>query len=169
MLAWQKTDLLRETACSNVGVPGCGRRGVQVRNKLVSVCRSPLAVGIAIALQSQVAAAQETEPQVTRIDEVLVTAGVDDALYRACQALLEPGREIVLSEPTFEMLPRYATLAGGEIRSIPWMSGEFPRQETLAAINPRTGLIVVVAPNNPTGWTCSATTTRACPTSPSPP
>jgi iron complex outermembrane recepter protein len=45
-----------------------------VRNKLVSVCRSPLAIGIAIALQSQVAAAQGTEPQVTRIDEVLVTA-----------------------------------------------------------------------------------------------
>ena len=45
-----------------------------MRNKLVSVCRSPLAIGIAIALQSQVAAAQGTEPQVTRIDEVLVTA-----------------------------------------------------------------------------------------------
>ncbi len=42
--------------------------------KIVSACRTPLAIGIAIALQSQLATAQQSQPQVTRIDEVLVTA-----------------------------------------------------------------------------------------------
>jgi iron complex outermembrane recepter protein len=45
-----------------------------VRKTIVSGCRTPLAVGIAIALQAQAAGAQDVQPQVTRIDEVLVTA-----------------------------------------------------------------------------------------------
>src|SRR6185503_5136585 len=35
---------------------------------------------------------------------VLVTAGGDEAIDRVCRAYLEPGREIVLPSPTFEMV-----------------------------------------------------------------
>ena len=43
--------------------------------------------------------------------EVLVTAGADDALFRACVAVAGPGARAVTTSPTFEMIPRYAALA----------------------------------------------------------
>jgi histidinol-phosphate aminotransferase len=84
-------------------------------------------------------------------NQVLVTAGGDDALLRVCLAFLEPGREIVLPTPTFEMLSKYARLAGGQIKEVPWPAGVFPTQQVIDAIFAATGIVAVVSPNNPTG------------------
>jgi histidinol-phosphate aminotransferase len=84
-------------------------------------------------------------------ERVLVTAGADDALFRVCMAMLEPGRELVLPTPTFEMLDRYALLAGAEVVGVDWLGGDYPTEAVLSAVTPRTGLIAVVTPNNPTG------------------
>jgi histidinol-phosphate aminotransferase len=89
-------------------------------------------------------------------DRLLVTAGADEALDRVCRTLLAPGREMVLPEPTFEMLPRYARLAGGEVLSVPWTSGPYPVDAVLARVTPQTALVVVVTPNNPTGAVATA-------------
>lgn len=84
--------------------------------------------------------------------QVLVTAGADDALDRACRALLAPGRALVLPVPTFEMLERYARLAGGEVREVPWLGGPYPVDAILDAhVGPETALIAAISPNNPTG------------------
>ena len=56
-----------------------------------------------------------------------------------------------MTQPTFEMLPRYAKLAGATMAEVPWWSGAFPRAEFIAAIRPETRLVAVVTPNNPTG------------------
>ena len=82
---------------------------------------------------------------------VLTTCGADDALARACQALLWQGRELVLPVPTFEMLPRYAALAGATLREVPWPAGPVPVDAVLAAMGPHTGAVALVTPNNPTG------------------
>ena len=84
-------------------------------------------------------------------EQVLVTAGGDDGLLRACLAMLEPGRQIILPVPTFEMLARYTRLAGGEPVEIPWLQSPFPVDEILARVNANTSLIAIVSPNNPTG------------------
>ncbi len=88
-----------------------------------------------------------------RVDaaKVIVTAGADDALDRLCRAVLAPGRQLILTNPSFEMLPRYARIAGADVLEIPWWSGAFPTDRFLEAITPRTALIAVVSPNNPTG------------------
>ncbi len=91
---------------------------------------------------------------------VLVTAGADDALYRACLAALAPEREVVLPLPTFEMLPRYVQLAGGTLRAVPWPAGAYPTDAVLATVTPRTAMIVVVSPNNPTGCVATAVDLR---------
>lgn len=83
--------------------------------------------------------------------QVLVTAGGDDALYRAFMAMLCPGRELVLPVPTFEMLPRYAAFSGAAIKTVSWPGGEFPIDAVLAALTDHTSLVCVVSPNNPTG------------------
>jgi histidinol-phosphate aminotransferase len=84
-------------------------------------------------------------------DRVVVTCGADDALDRACRALLGPGRALVLPVPTFEMLPRYAAVVGAPIREIPWPHGPYPVDAVLAAVDADTAAIALVTPNNPTG------------------
>lgn len=83
--------------------------------------------------------------------QVLVTAGADDALYRTCLATLGPGRKMILPVPTFEMLPRYGRLAEADVVTVPWPTGAYPLDAVCEHIDPRTALIVVVSPNNPTG------------------
>lgn len=92
---------------------------------------------------------------------VLVTAGGDDALDRACRAFLCPGRSIVLPVPTFEMIPRYARWAGATIREVPWPGGDWPFDAVLAAVDDTTTLVAVVSPNNPTGQVVTAERLRA--------
>ncbi len=88
-------------------------------------------------------------------DEVLVTAGADDALDRAFRALLSSKRDLILPEPTFVMLRRFARLVGAEVRSVPWPSGPYPAQAVIERVTKATGAIMVVSPNNPTGAVCS--------------
>jgi HAD superfamily hydrolase (TIGR01548 family) len=100
----------------------------------------------AAALESLLAARWAVAPAA-----VLVTAGGDDALFRAFAAVLGPGRELILPVPTFEMLPRYGALSGATLVPVPWPSGPLPLEAILSAANARTSLICVVSPNNPTG------------------
>lgn len=90
------------------------------------------------------------------VDEILVTAGADDALDRACRTSLYPGRTLILPEPSFEMLSRYPAILGADIKSIAWPQGPYPLADVLAAITPRTGAIAIVSPNNPTGACATA-------------
>lgn len=87
---------------------------------------------------------------------VLVTAGGDEAIDRVCRAYLNPERELIQPAPTFEMIARYANLAGARVVSAPWPNGNFPTDEVIAKINPDTRVVCVVSPNNPTGATASA-------------
>jgi histidinol-phosphate aminotransferase len=83
--------------------------------------------------------------------QVLATAGGDDAIDRICRAFLAPGRQLILPEPSFEMIGRYAALVGAEVVSVPWPGGPFPTEEIVASAGPHTAMIAVVSPNNPTG------------------
>lgn len=82
---------------------------------------------------------------------VLVTAGADEAIDRCCRAFLSPGRTMLVPDPSFEMLDRYAALAGGELVRVPWTPGPFPTAGMLARLDERIAIIAVVSPNNPTG------------------
>ncbi len=84
---------------------------------------------------------------------VVVTAGADDGLDRACRAFLAPGRSLVLPVPTFEMIERYAAWAGATVRPVAWAAGPYPLAEVVAAADGSTGAVAVVSPNNPTGLT----------------
>lgn len=82
---------------------------------------------------------------------VLVTAGADEALERACRTMLDAGRNAIVTDPTFEMIPRYVTLAGAELRAARWPYGALPIDQIVALADDRTSLVAIASPNNPTG------------------
>jgi histidinol-phosphate aminotransferase len=98
------------------------------------------------ALETALARRYDVDPS-----QVFVTAGADEAIDRCCRAYLGAGTSILLTDPTFEMFERYASLAGGAVDRVPWTPGPFPIDGMLARAGSKVGLIAVVTPNNPTG------------------
>jgi N-succinyldiaminopimelate aminotransferase len=91
-------------------------------------------------------------------DEVLVTAGATEALTAALLALLDPGDEVVLFEPMYDSYAAGVAMAGGVTRPVPLhppADGQgrwtFDAEELRAAVTPRTKLLLVNTPHNPTG------------------
>ncbi len=103
------------------------------------------------ALEAQLAAGLNVSPE-----QVLVTAGGDDAIDRACRAFLFPDREIILPTPAFEMFHHFAHLSGGRVVNTPWSESSYPTDAVIRLANPRTGIIVITSPNNPTGAVATA-------------
>ena len=87
---------------------------------------------------------------------VLVTAGSDEAIDRACRAFLGPGDELVAPTPTFEMISHYAGLTGATVRRVAWTEGDWPLRAVLAACGAKTRAVAVVTPNNPSGAVATA-------------
>jgi histidinol-phosphate aminotransferase len=98
------------------------------------------------ALEAALAARTGVPPE-----RVLVTAGADEGIDRACRAFLEPGRTMLLAEPGFDMFDCSAALAGGELVRVPWWDEAFPIDGFIALLDRRTAVVAVVSPNNPTG------------------
>jgi histidinol-phosphate aminotransferase len=84
--------------------------------------------------------------------QVLLTNGVDEAIHLLAETYLEAGDETLIAVPTFSMYEIYALATGAVVRSV--QSDEslaFPAAELLHAITPKTRLICIANPNNPTG------------------
>ncbi|MBU6317524.1 MAG: pyridoxal phosphate-dependent aminotransferase, partial [Acidobacteria bacterium] len=85
--------------------------------------------------------------------EVLVTAGATEALAGALLGLLDTGDEVVLFEPMYDSYQACIALAGAVARPVtlrPPAYG-FDPDELRAAITPKTKLLLVNTPHNPTG------------------
>ena len=91
-----------------------------------------------------------------RASSVLVTAGGDEAIDRACRAFLQAGSELILPVPTFEMIGRFASLAGATVVSPAWPSGPYPTAAVIDRVSDGAAMIAVVSPNNPTGAVATA-------------
>lgn len=83
---------------------------------------------------------------------LLLTNGVDEAIHLICETYLEPGDEVLIVVPTFSMYEIYAAATGARVITIPaGPEFRYPTDEVLAHISPRTRLIAIANPNNPTG------------------
>ena len=85
--------------------------------------------------------------------EVLVTAGATEAVAAALLALVEPGDEVVAFEPYYDSYAACVALAGGVRVPVTLRAPHFrPDLDALrAAVTPRTRLILLNSPHNPTG------------------
>lgn len=87
-------------------------------------------------------------------DQIMVTVGGSEAIDIAMRAMLDPGDEVLIPQPSYVSYLPCAKLAGGvpvviELKA----ENEFrlTREELLEAITPKTKLLVLPFPNNPTG------------------
>lgn len=86
--------------------------------------------------------------------EVVVTVGGSEGIDIAMRAMLDPGDEVLIPQPSYVSYLPCAVLAGGVPVVIPLQNkNEFKltREELEAAITPRTKILVLPFPNNPTG------------------
>ena len=92
-------------------------------------------------------------------DRVAVTAGGVNALMLAVQALVNAGDRVVVVTPVWPNLTAQPAIMGAQVHcvSLRPVDGQWQLDmaELLAAITPATRLVVLNAPNNPTGWTIS--------------
>ena len=86
--------------------------------------------------------------------EVLVTVGGSEGIDLCCRALLNPGDEAIIPEPSYVSYVPCVTMAGGVPVIIPLKEeNEFRLKpdELLSAITEKTKLLILPYPNNPTG------------------
>lgn len=96
---------------------------------------------------------RETGREVDPEWEVTVTSGATEALFDALQAFLGPGDEVVAFEPFYDAYPAAAALAGGRLRPVTLRPPDwsFDPEELAAAFGPRTRVLLLNTPHNPTG------------------
>lgn len=85
--------------------------------------------------------------------EVLVTAGATEALAGAILGMLDTGDEVVLFEPMYDSYQACIAMAGAVARPVTLRPPDygFDADELRAAITPRTRMLLVNSPHNPTG------------------
>jgi N-succinyldiaminopimelate aminotransferase len=92
------------------------------------------------------------------LDEITVTAGATEALLATLLGLLEPGDEAILLEPFYDAYRPDLALAGATWRTVRLQAPGFALDPAAleAAVGPRTRLLLLNSPHNPTGKVFSA-------------
>ncbi len=96
------------------------------------------------------------------VGEMLVTSGVSGGLFLAILAIIDPGDEAIFLDPYFVMYKHLLTLAGGKsliVDSYP--DFRFHAERVEKAITPRTKLLILNSPSNPTGVVMNEAEVRA--------
>lgn len=86
--------------------------------------------------------------------EIIVTVGGSEAIDIAMRAVIDPGDEVIVPEPSFVCYGPLATLAGGVAVPLPLTAENGFRltaEQLKSAITEKTKLLVLPFPNNPTG------------------
>ncbi len=91
------------------------------------------------------------------IDRLAITSGGVSALMLATQALVDAGDEVVAVTPVWPNLTAQAAIMGARLCCVPLQAHDGQWQldieALLVAVTAKTKLLIVNAPNNPTGWT----------------
>ena len=89
--------------------------------------------------------------------EITVTSGATEALYAAITAVVHPGDEVIVIEPAFDSYVPAIRLNGGKPVAVPMTFPDYRIDWNIVegAISPKTRLIVLNSPHNPTGTVLS--------------
>ena len=88
------------------------------------------------------------------VSEILVSNGAKQSVCNTVMALVNPGDEVIIPAPYWVSYPQMALLAGGEpviVEATFEQDFKMTREQLEAAITPKTRLIILCSPSNPTG------------------
>jgi len=97
-------------------------------------------------LRSELAARHDV-----RFEEITVCAGADAVIGYVCQAMLDPGDEVVTGWPSFVSYVLDPLKLAAVPARVPLRDYRFDLDALLGAITARTKLVFIATPNNPTG------------------
>lgn len=98
------------------------------------------------------------------IDQICVTSGAKPAVYAALRAVINPGDEVIIPTPYWVSYPSMVQLCGGTpvlVETKAENGWKITAEEFENAMTPRTKLIIVNSPHNPTGAVYSEDELRA--------
>ena len=84
-------------------------------------------------------------------DHVLVGHGSNDVLMTIFATFVDPGDEVVQADPTFSLFPKDTALFDAVAVRVPLVDGVHDLDAMLRAVTPKTKIVIVCDPNNPTG------------------
>ena len=87
-------------------------------------------------------------------NDIIVTCGGSEAIDIALRACIDPGDEVIILEPSYVCYEPDVVLAGGAVKKIKLQNSnkfKLTPEELEAAIGPKTKIVVINYPNNPTG------------------
>ncbi len=88
------------------------------------------------------------------LSEIIVTAGANEAIFMALMSTLNPGDEVLVPDPSWLNYLHCISMAGGRAVSVPLREEngfKLDPEDVARAITPRTRMLIVVTPHNPTG------------------
>mgnify|MGYP000498259272 CR=1 FL=1 len=91
--------------------------------------------------------------QLDASEEITVTSGASEAIFDAITALIQPGDEVILFDPAYDLYEPAITLAGGVCRRVTLTAPDFhPDWQVFASLlTDKTRLVIINTPHNPTG------------------
>lgn len=93
--------------------------------------------------------------------QTITANGADELITLVAEAFLDPGDEVVVPAPTFSEYRFAAQLMGAETVEAPLANGyAYDPQAIMRALTPRTKIVCLCTPNNPTGTYLSRTALR---------
>src|SRR5262245_20826560 len=96
------------------------------------------------------------------VGEVLITSGVSGGLFLAILATINPGDEAIFLDPYFVMYKHLLTLAGGKAVMVDsYPDFRFHADRVEKAITPKSKVLILNSPSNPTGVVMSDTEVKA--------
>lgn len=89
--------------------------------------------------------------------EITVVPGATEGIFCAVMACVRPGDEVIMFDPSYDSYQPSVELAGGRAVHVPLRPGTFAldRERLETAVSPRTRLVMVNSPHNPSGSTLS--------------
>ncbi|MFA6636664.1 MAG: histidinol-phosphate transaminase [Candidatus Omnitrophota bacterium] len=84
-------------------------------------------------------------------ENIVFGNGSDELIVLALRAFVEKGQEVIMSDPTFLVYKIASAIAEAQVISVPVKLFKYDLKKMLEAITPRTRMIFIVNPENPTG------------------
>ena len=97
-------------------------------------------------------------------DQVIITAGSQEAMYLALMTMVEPGDEVLIPNPGFVAYPTITQMAGGQSTYYRLPAADdfsFDIDDFKRQLSSKTRVVVCTSPSNPTGRTLTSDELRA--------